>query len=41
MLGALIIIFVILAILRFPIALAVGIACMLAIWFFYRLCLRP
>jgi tripartite ATP-independent transporter DctM subunit len=34
MLAALIIIFVILAILRFPIALAVGIACMLAIWFF-------
>ncbi len=34
MIAALIIIFVILAILRFPIALAVGIACMLAIWFF-------
>lgn len=34
MLAALIIIFIILAILRFPIALAVGIACMLAIWFF-------
>jgi tripartite ATP-independent transporter DctM subunit len=34
MLAALIIIFLILAILRFPIALAVGIACMLTIWFF-------
>jgi len=34
MLAALIIIFIVLAILRFPIALAVGIACMLAIWFF-------
>ncbi|UCF90865.1 MAG: TRAP transporter large permease [Desulfobacterales bacterium] len=34
MLAALIIIFVILAILRFPIALAVGISCMLAIWLF-------
>ena len=34
MLAALIVIFVISAILRFPIALAVGIACMLAIWFF-------
>ncbi len=34
MLPALIIIFIILAILRFPIALAVGISCMLAIWFF-------
>jgi tripartite ATP-independent transporter DctM subunit len=34
MLTALIVIFIILAILRFPIALAVGIACMLAIWFF-------
>jgi len=34
MLAALIVIFILLAILRFPIALAVGIACMLAIWFF-------
>ena len=34
MLAALIIIFIVLAILRFPIALAVGIACMLAIWLF-------
>ena len=34
MLTALIIIFIVLAILRFPIALAIGIACMLAIWLF-------
>lgn len=34
MLTALIIIFILLAVLRFPIALAIGIACMLAIWFF-------
>ena len=34
MLTALIVIFILLAVLRFPIALAVGIACMLAIWLF-------